>query len=234
MTPMAGPGVAVFNVHHQVTDKFRFGGAMSKKKEPKNEVAASSRFDKLSDDYKKETIKVQDVPLSKIDEVPRVQEVSTKNVVVAKEEAVNTESKIESVVNDEAQKQIGIDRKNAEELKIEQERKVAEEHADEQVDEVKTQQSVDNKEDLANASTITIEPTDVAQLSETTEHKSNQSADKFHKVDVALDDSLDFEKHGGEETQKKPKESKIIEDTQEHPSKAGKKKKGDRKKEDKH
>ena len=104
---------------------------MSKKKEPKNEVAASSRFDKLSDDYKKETIKVQDVPLSKIDEVPRVQEVSTKNVVVAKEEAVNTESKIESVVNDEAQKQIGIDRKNAEELKIEQERKVAEEHADE-------------------------------------------------------------------------------------------------------
>ena len=231
---MAGPGVAVFNVHHQVTDKFRFGGAMSKKKDPKNEVASSSRTDKLSDDHKKETIKVQDVPIHKIDEVPKVKEVSIKDVVVAKEEAVKTESKIESVINDEAQKQIAIDRKNAEELKIEQERKVAEEHADEQVDEVKTQQSVDNKEALANASTITIEPTEIAQLTEATEHKSNQSADKFHKVDGALDDSLDFEKHDEEETQKKPQESIIIEDTKEHPSKAGKKKKGDRKKEDKH
>lgn len=104
---------------------------MSKKKEPKNEVAASSRTDKLSDDHKKETIKVQVVPIHKIDEVPRVQEVSIKDVVVAKEEAVKTESKIESVINDEAQKQIAIDRKKAEELKIEQERKVAEEHADE-------------------------------------------------------------------------------------------------------
>ena len=233
MTPMAGPGVAVFNVHHQMTDKFRFGGAMSKKKDPKNEVAASSRTDKLSDDHKKETIKVQGVPIHKIDEVPRVKEVSIKEVVVAKEEAVKTESKIESVINDEAQKQIAIDRKNAEELKIEQERKVAEEHADVQVDEVKTQQSVDNKEALANASTITIEPTEIVQLSETTEHKSNQSADKFHKVDVALDDSLDFEKHDEEDKQKKPQESKIIGDTQEHPSKAGKKK-GDRKKEYKH
>ena len=36
MTPMAGTGVAVFNVHHNIKDDFKLGVSMVKKKEAKH------------------------------------------------------------------------------------------------------------------------------------------------------------------------------------------------------